>query len=150
MRTYLVVIDETPEAAKALRFAARRASRTGGAVLVATFLPRREFVQWSGVQATLDEEARAKAQALVSRAAGTVLDELGVPVSVTVRDDEPLVGLQTLLDGGDVASLVLGASADGAPGPLVQHFAGHNTGRLPCPVIVIPGGLDDERIDRLS
>lgn len=31
MRTYLVVIDDSPEASLALRFAARRAARTGGA-----------------------------------------------------------------------------------------------------------------------
>ena len=34
MRTYLSVIDETPEARVALRFAARRAAKTGGAVLI--------------------------------------------------------------------------------------------------------------------
>ena len=150
MRTYLVVIDETPEAAKALRFAARRASRTGGAVTVVTFLPPREFVQWSGVQATLDAEARERAHALVRRAAGTVLDELGVAATVTVSDDEPVGGLQALLGANDVTALVLGAAAEGAPGPLVQHFAGHDTGRLPCPVMVIPGALGDAEIDRLS
>lgn len=150
MRTYLVVIDETPEAARALRYAARRASRTGGAVTIATFLPPREFVQWGGVQATLDEEARDKARALVSRAAGTVLDNLGVPASVTVRDDDPVTGLRALMEGGDVTALVLGAAADGAPGPLVQHFAGQGIGGLPCPLMIIPGGLSDAEVDRLS
>ena len=150
VRTYLVVIDETPEASRALRYAARRASRTGGAVTVATFLPPREFVQWGAVQATIEEEARAKAQALVSRAAGTVLDELGVPASVAVRDDDPVVGIRALLGADGVAALVLGAAADGAPGPLVQHFAGQETGRLPCPLMIVPGGLSDEEIDRLS
>ena len=150
MRTYLVVIDNTAEAAVALRFAARRASRTGGAVTVATFLPPREFVQWGGVQATLDEEARAKAEALVARAAGATLDELGVPATVTVRDDEPQAGVLALLNGGDVTALVLGAAAQGPPGPLVQHFAGHDIGRLPCPVMIIPGALSDAEVDRLS
>jgi hypothetical protein len=32
MRTYLVVIDETEEARLALRFAARRAAKTGGSL----------------------------------------------------------------------------------------------------------------------
>lgn len=150
MRTYLVVIDETPEASRALRYAARRASRTGGAVTIATFLPPREFVQWGGVQATIEEEARAKAQALVGRAAGTVLDELGVPASVTVRDDDPVTGIRVLLEADGVAALVLGAAADGPPGPLVQHFAGQETGRLPCPVMIIPGALSEAEIDRLS
>lgn len=154
MRTYLVVIDHTEESAKALRYAARRASRTGGAVTIATFIPPREFVQWGGVQATLDEEARAKAHALVSRAAGAAVAELGVRTDLEVRDGEPIAGLMTMLrertEGETFAALVLAAAAEGAPGPLIQHFAGHDTGRLPCPVMIIPGTLSDEEIDRLS
>ena len=47
------------------------------------------------------------------------------------------------------AALVLGAAADGAPGPLVTHFAGE-VGALPVPLMIIPGSLDREAIDRLS
>ena len=39
MRTYLVVIDESPEAEIALRFAARRAVKTGGGVEILALLP---------------------------------------------------------------------------------------------------------------
>jgi len=45
---------------------------------------------------------------------------------------------------------VLGAAPKGAPGLLVTHFAGQDAGSLPCPVMVIPGGLDRETIERLS
>ena len=69
MRTYLVVMDETPEARVALRFAARRAARTGGAVDILAPVPRAEFVQWGAVQAAMDEEARLRAEALVTQAA---------------------------------------------------------------------------------
>src|SRR3546814_10325871 len=47
MRIYLVVIDESPEASVALRFAARRAVKTGGAVEILALLPPPEFVQRS-------------------------------------------------------------------------------------------------------
>ena len=50
----------------------------------------------------------------------------------------------------DVAALVLGAAASGPPGTLVSHFAGADAGRMPCPIMIIPGGLDAEAIDRLS
>jgi hypothetical protein len=50
----------------------------------------------------------------------------------------------------DIAALVLGAAATGAPGPLVTHFAGPDAGALPVPVMIIPGSLDREAIDRLS
>src|SRR3546814_20975635 len=75
MRIYLVVIDESPEASVALRFAARRAVKTGGAVEILALLPPPEFVQWGGVQATIEEEARLKAEGLVAAAAGTLVEE---------------------------------------------------------------------------
>src|SRR3546814_3876870 len=63
MRTYLVVIDETKEAGVALRFAARRAAKTGGAIHILALIPPAEFVQWGGVQATIEEEAHQRAAA---------------------------------------------------------------------------------------
>ena len=49
-----------------------------------------------------------------------------------------------------IAALVLGAAAGGAPGKLVAHFTGTDAGALPVPVMIIPGSLTREAIDRLS
>jgi hypothetical protein len=49
-----------------------------------------------------------------------------------------------------IAALVLGAAADGGPGPLVAHFSGAVAGTLPCPLVIVPGRLSDETLDRLS
>ena len=57
MRTYLVVIDDSPEASLALRFAARRAARTGGGVAVLAIIPPQDFVAFGGVQATSNTPA---------------------------------------------------------------------------------------------
>ena len=65
MRTYLVVIDETDEARLALRFASRRAAKTGGAVHILALVEQADFVAWGGVQATMEAEAREKAEELV-------------------------------------------------------------------------------------
>src|SRR3546814_9300517 len=62
MRIYLVVIDESPEASVALRFAARRAVKTGGAVEILALLPPPEFVQWGGVRS---EEHTSELQSLM-------------------------------------------------------------------------------------
>ena len=53
MRTYLVVVDESPEAETALRFAARRAAKTAGAVRILALIPPAEFVQWGDTLETL-------------------------------------------------------------------------------------------------
>ena len=151
VRTYLVVVDESPEAETALRFAARRAAQTGGAVRILALIPPAEFVQWGGVQATMEDEALQRAEALVTSAAGTLTDESGIRPSITVRQGDAVAVVRKTLDEmEDVAALVLGAAASGPPGTLVSHFAGADAGRMPCPLMIIPGGLDAEAIDRLS
>ncbi|MET3711401.1 Universal stress protein family protein [Sphingomonas sp. NFR04] len=151
MRTYLVVIDDSPEAEIALRFAARRASKTGGNVEILALIPPAEFVQWGGVMATIEEEARERAEALVMRAAGTLFSESGLTPSITVREgDGPKVVREMLAANGDIAALVLGAAPSGPPGKLVAHFTGADSGKLTVPVMIIPGSLDMDAIDRLS
>ncbi len=57
MRVYLVIMDETDEARVALRFASRRAAKTGGAVHILALVPPQDFVAFGGVQATIEQEA---------------------------------------------------------------------------------------------
>jgi len=151
MRTYLVVVDESAEAESALLFAARRAAKTGGGVHMLAIVPKAEFVQWGAVQATMEEEARARAEALAMGAAGTLMAEAGIQPTITVKMGDPIAAVKDVLQSGEpVAALVLGAAPKGAPGPLVAHFAGHDAGALPCPVMIIPGSLSREDIERLS
>lgn len=151
MRIYLVVADESKESRVALRFAARRAARTGGGVLVVALLPPAEFHQWGGVQAAIEEEAELRVHAMLARAAGALIEETGLAPEVVVRQGDPAQVVRAMLrERPGIAALVLGAAASGAPGPLVTHFAGAEAGRLPCPVMIVPGSLSDEALDRLS
>ncbi len=151
MRSYLVVMDETEEALAALRFAARRAARTGAGVEILAVIPQQEFVQWGGVQAAMEEEARLRAEAMVVQASGAISEEAGIKPSITVRQGDPVKAVAELLkEREDISSLVLAAASEGGPGPLVSHFAGSVAGTLPCPLIIVPGALDDEALARLS
>ena len=151
MRTYLVVIDESPEAAVALRFAARRAAKTGGAVQILTLIAPTEFVGLGSVQATMEEEARQHAEALAASAAAMLTEEAGVHPGIMVEAGEPIPAIRrTIAADPSIAALVLGAAPIGAPGPLVAHFAGVEAGQMPCPVMIVPGGLDNAALDRLS
>jgi len=151
MRTYLVVIDESPEAEIALRFAARRAVKTGGNVEILALIPQQEFVAWGGVMATIEEEARQRAEALVARAAGTLLSESGITPSITLRQgDGTKVVREMIAANPEIAALVLGAAASGAPGPMIAHFTGTDAGTFSVPVMIVPGSLDADAIDRLS
>ena len=150
-RTYLVVIDDSPEARTALRFAARRAARTGGAVEVLAIVPPQDFVQWGGVQAAIEEEQRLRIEASVTAHVGEIVDAAGIKPVIVVEQGEPVsvvrayVGTRT-----DIAALVLAAAPSGNPGPVVTNFTGHDAGKLPCIVMIIPGSLSDEQLEQLS
>lgn len=151
MRNYLVVIDDSPEAETALRFAARRAAKTGGAVEILALIPAVEFVAWGGVQATIEEEARQHAEGVVAAAAGQIVAESGMRPIITVRQgDGSKIIREMIAANTDIAALVLAAAPNGAPGPLVSHFAGSDAGTLSVPLMIIPGSLSAEAIDRLS
>lgn len=150
LRIYLTIVDETPEAEMALRYAARRAVRTGGGVSILALLPRQEFIAFGGVQATIEDEQQRHAEGLVARAAGTILEESGLRPTITVRGgDGPAIIREMIEADPQIAALVLGAAADGAPGALVTHFA-TEAGTLRVPLIIVPGELEREAIDRLT
>ncbi len=141
MRTYLVVMDESAEARAALRYAARRAARTGGSVELLTVIERIEVVEWGGVQAAMEEEARLRAEAMVLQASAAITEEAGIQPRVTVRGGDPVEAVTEILrEREEVAALILGAAAEGGPGPLVSHFAGTAAGTLPCPLVIVPAG----------
>ncbi|MBX9814983.1 MAG: universal stress protein [Sphingomonas sp.] len=151
MRIYLVVVDETPEARVALRFAARRAVKTGGGVEILALLPAADLMPWGGVQATIEEEARVHAEGLVTAAAGTLIAESGLKPHITVaRGDARKVIREQITANREIAALVLAAAPSGAPGPLIAYFTGSEAGTLGVPIMIIPGGLSPEEIDRLS
>jgi nucleotide-binding universal stress UspA family protein len=150
-RTYLVVVDDSAEARVALRFAARRASKTGGRVEVLGIVEPQDFVQFGGVQAAIEQEQRLRIEGVVSAAIGEILDESGLEANIIVQQGEVVRTVRDYLHGRDeVAALVLGAAPSGSPGPLVVHFTGNDAGALPCPVMIIPGSLSEERLEQLS
>jgi nucleotide-binding universal stress UspA family protein len=150
MRVYLVIMDETDEARVALRFASRRAAKTDGAVHILALVPPQDFVAFGGVQATIEQEAKDRAEMLAASAAGALQSEGGKLPVISVRNGEGgQVIRDYLAEHPEVAALVLAAAAEGAPGPLVTHFASVS-GALPCPLFVVPGGLSEDEIDRLS
>jgi nucleotide-binding universal stress UspA family protein len=151
VRTYLVVIDDSAEARVALRFAARRASKTKGNVEVLAVVTPQDFVQWGGVQAAIEEEQKLRIEGVVSGAVGEIFDEAGIKPAIVLRQGEPVKTVREYLtDRDDIAALVLGAAPAGDPGPLVAHFTGKDSGKLPCPVMIIPGSIDEDRLEQLS
>ena len=151
MRVYLVIMDDTAEALVALRFASRRAIKTGGALHIIALIEPQPFVAFAAVQATIDEEARERAQTTAATAAGSILSEGGAMPVISVQQGDGIKVVRDYLEQHpEISALVLGAAQEGGPGPLVSYFAGTHAGTLPCPVFVVPGTLNEADIDRLS
>ena len=66
-RVFLVVVDESPEMRNALRYACRRAKRTGGRVAMLYVMEPPEGQQWGAVVDLMREEARQQAEEIVAR-----------------------------------------------------------------------------------
>ena len=75
----------------------------------------------------------------------------GEEANIVVRQGEPVKSVREFIgEREDVHALVLGAAASGHPGLLVDNFTDGDAGKLPCPVMIIPGSLSDERLEQLS
>ncbi|TXG85233.1 MAG: universal stress protein [Sphingomonadales bacterium] len=147
---FVAVIDDTPECALAVRFAARRASLTpADRVALIHVTPPLDFVQWGGVQEMMEAEAHENALATLEGHAHEVSELSGhmpeLIVKIGKTESEILEAIRA--DTG-VYALVLATSAKGDPGPLVSYFAS-NASALPCILVVVPGSLHPEDIDTL-
>jgi nucleotide-binding universal stress UspA family protein len=147
MRTFLVVTDESEESRAALRFAARRAVAVGGAVHILAIVRQPNFSAFGAVQATIEQEARDRAEMLAHGVAGNLLAESGIMPTISVKIGNGQKIVREFLDSQkDIAALILGAAAGNTPGPLVMHFSAH-AGSLPCPLYVIPENYDEAEAD---
>ena len=99
----------------------------------------------------LSAEAQDRAEALLAAAAQEATRIGAAQPALSVRQgravDEVLAHLR---ENSHIHVLVLGAAQKGAPGPLVSFFSGEAAGQLPCLVVIVPGGLDMETVDRLT
>jgi nucleotide-binding universal stress UspA family protein len=150
-RKFLVVIDDTEECGRALRFAVRRAEHGAGLVLLYVMVPG-DFQHWLNVESIMREEAKQKAKATLKLSAKQVASYSPIKPELVIREGvlaDEIVGL--IEEDRTIAILVL-AAATGTegPGPLVSNLAGKGSGTFPIPITIVPGNLTDEEIDRLA
>lgn len=150
-RKFLVVVDGTPEAHAALRFAARRAHGTGGRVALLLVIEPGGFEHWLGVESLMKEEARSEAERILSESSGMVEMLGGVRPSTHIRQGQLAEEIASVIEEDvSISTLVLAAGVEaGGPRPLVSTIAGGKS-RVHIPVTIVPGGLSDDEIDTLT
>ncbi len=152
-RKFLVVVDDTPECRVAVRFAARRAERTGASlVLLRVIVPDPSHTHWIAVEERMREEAFDEAEVLLQDIASDINEWAGLVPAVAIRQGQikdEVLGQIDEDSGVDVLVLAASPGTDG-PGPLVTALAGKLSGSMRIPVTVVPGNLTDSEVDRLT
>jgi nucleotide-binding universal stress UspA family protein len=149
IRKFLVVVDKTTECKVALRYAARRAQHTGGRVTLLAAAAPPDFQQWRGVEAIMEDEAHADAEAHLHNAAKVVNELAGIlPELVILQGRVTECVSQLLKSDKDISILILAAgTGKEGPGPLVTMFA---AGLQAVPVTIVPGTLSEAAIDAIA
>jgi nucleotide-binding universal stress UspA family protein len=150
LRKFLVIIDETPECDRAVIYAARRAARTGGRlVLFAAVSVGEEGQQWLGVGDLMREEAREEAEGRLDHYAARARNLAGIDPERVLREGIKAEEIMKYIDEDeDIGILVLAAgTGKEGPGPLVSSIAGAGAGTFLIPITIVPGNLKDEELD---
>ena len=144
-RKFLVIVDESPECAKAVTFAALRVRRTGGAVALLSVIEPDQFQHWLGVEEVMRAEAYESLEALQSRYAANIAAFGSIKVEKIIREGKKAEEIDAqIAEDPDIAILVLAAadSSEG-PGPLVASIASRGANAFRVPVTVMPGTISD-------
>lgn len=145
-RKFLVLIDESPECDRAVSFAAHRVKRTGGTLVLLSVIDTQDFTQFIGVADAMRAEARHEAERNLDARIARLAEIGQIRIETVIREGTPADAIEALVtaDPG-IAILVLAAGInDKGPGPLIQHFVGHN--RLHILVTIVPPAMTDAEI----
>ncbi|MCY4006992.1 MAG: universal stress protein [Rhodobacteraceae bacterium] len=151
MRKFLVILDDSNECANAMRFAALRASKTNGGVIILSIIPPEEFKYWGGVGDIMRDEAHERIRIHFNTFAMGMKKGYNVSPELVVREGPAVQEiLGQISDDPEIGVLVLAAgdTRDG-PGPLISSIS-RSFGTLPIPVTIVPGQLSRERLEAIT
>lgn len=151
-RKFLVVIDDTPECGRAVVYAAKRAERTNGSLVMLYVIKPTEFQHWLGVENIMRAEAQEEAETILTRYRAIAREIARIDPEQVIREGVPHEVISGLIEEDeDIVILVLAAGVDGdGPGPLVSSFIRSMTTHFPIPMTIVPGDLSDEDIEALA
>ena len=151
-RVFLVVVDDSAERDVALKYACLRARNGGGRVALLRVLEPVGMIEWAGVGVLMAEERREEAEKLLSGLGAQVQEITGGLPILLIREGEPRDELLALLEEDPrVSILILASSPTGSgPGPLISALTGRYASRVRVPMTIVPGGLDDKELERVT
>ena len=151
MRKFLVVLDDSRECLNAMRFAALRASHTGGGVTILSVIRPEEIQTFMGVADLMRQEEQERITGHFEVFAKWMRDRHAIQPQLVIREGEPVNEILALIrEDPEIGVLVLGAGADkSGPGPLVTQLS-RSSGSLPIPITIVPGDISKERLESIT
>src|ERR1700752_598278 len=148
----LVIVDDSAEWDRAVRYASRWAIRAGGGVVMLRIVETEDQnQQWLGVADIMRAEALEEANEALHRASGRANGIAAITPERVIREGDPAEQILDVIDKDvDISMLVLAANpGPEGPGPIISTMA-KTGGSFPIPVAIVSGDLSDEQIDGLS
>lgn len=148
MRKSLIILDDTPEMLNAMRFAAIRAAKTGGGVVMLAIISPDEFQHFMGVAEVMRAEAHEKVEAHFQIFKDRMEKREGITPTLAIREGDRVEAvIDYVRSDPEVGVIVLGAAADkSGPGPLVAALTGRRLNDVRVPITVVPGSMSKEDI----
>jgi len=148
VRKFLIILDDSPEMLNAMRFAALRASKTGGGVEMLAIVNPEEFQHFLGVADVMRAEAREKVEAHFQIFKDRMERREGITPTLAIREGDKVDAIiQHIKSDPEIGVLVLGAGVDkSGPGPVVAALTGRRMAEMGVPITIVPGSLTKEQI----
>lgn len=152
MRKFLIILDDMPEMLNAMRYAALRAAKTGGAVEMLAIISSEDFQHFLGVADVMRAEAHEKIEAHFQVFKDRMEKREGISPTLAIREGDKVDAVLThIRENPDVGILVLGAgTGKGGPGPVVSALTGRRMSELHVPITIVPGSMTKEEIIAVS
>ena len=147
LRKFLIILDDTPEMLNAMRYAAIRASKTGGGVEMLAIVSPEEFQVFMGVADVMRAEAREKIEAHFQIFKSRMEKREGVTPTLAIREGDKIEEvIAHVKSDPEIGVLVLGAGAEKGPDPLVAALTGRRMSEMHVPITIVPGAMTTEEI----
>lgn len=151
-RKFLVIIDGSKEMDVAIQYACKRAKKTDGHIILASFIAPIDVLTTKSVTDIMKNEAREVLEIALHKVSAYIKEETGITATLHVKEGDVIDELLKLVDEEkNISELILAASLDEkGPGPIITSIATKNYARLKIPVTIVPGYFSKEYIDEIG
>ncbi|MCK5296621.1 MAG: universal stress protein [Alphaproteobacteria bacterium] len=148
-RVVLVIVNKSNDQRSAIRYAGKRARKTGGRIALAYVIDTSEFQHFMGVGDLIRNEAYEEGKYQLQHYAAIVSSITGQSPTLHLREGSKSDEIAKLIDEEPIKVLVLSSSGE-YTSSIISAIAGKQTNNLKIPITIVPSNLSDEEIDLLA